>query len=1450
MCSGSEKTIQACRRERVENCSTLAGMMCKIKGGWSLWSGWSECSVTCEDGQRTRTRACNHPPPNYGGTPCPGDHVQYKPCTEKMCPIDGVWATWSQWSACDVTCENGTRFRTRKCTGPFHQGSDCHGKASEVEGCFPRMCPVDGVWNAWVAWSECSHTCGYGNRNRSRTCKGPFHDGAECPGSPHDAETCNAFSCPVDGSWKLWGTWGECSVTCGGGLRNRSRDCDRPEHGGENCAGPSEQAEDCNDFPCPIDCVFGEWSLWSACSVTCANGTQWREREAYGPYHGGKNCSGNLRDERVCVAASCPVDGMWNDWSAWDACNVTCGGGTMLRQRVCIGPYFDGEPCIGEKEHQDECNTHECPVDGQWAVWGTWELCNTTCGGGYQSRMRECNRGQFGGIDCVGDSESWQECNTFPCPVNGEWQPWNAWSSCNVTCGGGKVVRKRVCQQPLHGGEYCTGTHEDFMPCNEHNCPVDGVWQLWSDWTECTVTCGTGSQYRNRTCEGPYHSGENCSGAWDELRDCNTDMCPIDGIFGEWSQWSDCSHSCGRGSTFRNRTCFGPYNGGAECVGSIEESQFCNPSSCPVHGVWNVWAQWSACSSTCENGTRLRMRTCDGPFNGGDECEGAETEVNDCWERWCPVDGVWTDWTPWEECPVTCGGSLQNRSRDCLGPYYDGANCTGESAESQDCNTDPCPVDGSWSLWTKWSQCNVTCGGGSSGRTRFCAEGMFGGSNCTGPAKEFKVCNTFECPIDGFWDTWGIWTDCSLSCDTGERRRYRNCTGPFHGGADCVGAAGEEEPCNTHTCPVDGVWEMWATWSTCNVTCGGGTRLRSRDCLGPFDGGAECSGSNMSSEACNTHDCPIDGVWTDWSSWEVCSVTCGGGIQLRHRDCTGPFYGGANCIGNDSDTRECSSNNCPIDGVVSEWSEFYTCDVTCGGGIQWRNRTCIGPLYGGADCTDSLEQSSECNTHNCPVDGVFMNWSAWEACDVTCGGGTQWRNRTCDGPYYGGAACIGPEKENQTCNEFNCPVDGVWDPWSAWNECPFTCGGAAHSRFRVCFGPFYGGANCTGPNEESKDCNSNNCPVDGVFSDWSEWYSCAVTCGGGIQLRNRSCIGPLYGGAECSGDFGDTQKCNTQECPVDGFWLAWQPWQDCTTTCGGGKRSRIRTCDGPHFGGAKCPENPNDTEICGTDPCPIPGLWQEWSIWSLCTVTCGGGTRYRNRTCDMTSFGNLTAPCEGPTDELDNCHTYHCFPLAIHCADWASRGLNQSCTADVDPDGEQPLFGSVKVECDFDTEPGKAVTVIHHDQEDRTQVKGYEGAGEYQVTLNYETGWGAAIKIVDSSDECAQFMRWDCKAAIIHNPYDPDMLTTFWMNRTEQMANYFGGGSPGSGNCACGETNSCFSASLPCNCDENDDVWRYDEGFVTNKDELPIHSFYAGDTGGSSEDGFLTIGPTLCTGHA
>ena len=48
-----------------------------------------------------------------------------------------------------------------------------------------------------------------------------------------------------------------------------------------------------------------------------------------------------------------------------------------------------------------------------------------------------------------------------------------------------------------------------------------------------------------------------------------------------------------------------------------------------------------------------------------------------------------------------------------------------------------------------------------------------------------------------------------------------------------------------------------------------------------------------------TPDIPINGAWSDWSSWSVCSDTCD---HTRDRACDDPppKYSGLTCPGNDS----------------------------------------------------------------------------------------------------------------------------------------------------------------------------------------------------------------------------------------------------------------------------------------------------------------------------------------------------------------------------------------------------------------------------------------------------------------------------------------------------------------------------------------------------------------------
>ena len=52
-----------------------------------------------------------------------------------------------------------------------------------------------------------------------------------------------------------------------------------------------------------------------------------------------------------------------------------------------------------------------------------------------------------------------------------------------------------------------------------------------------------------------------------------------------------------------------------------------------------------------------------------------------------------------------------------------------------------------------------------------------------------------------------------------------------------------------------------------------------------------------------------------------------------------------------------------------------------------------------------------------------------------------------------------------------------------------------------------------------------------MWKDWGVWEECTVTCGGGIQVRNRTCVGPYYNGDDCPGSANDTKICGTTLCP-------------------------------------------------------------------------------------------------------------------------------------------------------------------------------------------------------------------------------------------------------------------------------------------------------------------------------
>lgn len=55
-----------------------------------------------------------------------------------------------------------------------------------------------------------------------------------------------------------------------------------------------------------------------------------------------------------------------------------------------------------------------------------------------------------------------------------------------------------------------------------------------------------------------------------------------------------------------------------------------------MDGNWNEWSSWSTCSASCAQGRQQRTRECNGPSYGGAECQGHWVETRDCFLQQCP----------------------------------------------------------------------------------------------------------------------------------------------------------------------------------------------------------------------------------------------------------------------------------------------------------------------------------------------------------------------------------------------------------------------------------------------------------------------------------------------------------------------------------------------------------------------------------------------------------------------------------------------------------------------------------------------------------------------------------------------------------------------------------------------------------------------------------------------
>lgn len=1307
----------ACEGPSTEHLPCDTGIPCPVIGNWSPWSPWGECTATCAVGLQPRFRTCTDPPPMYGGEPCPGISEEIRNCdTNIVCPVDGQWTPWTKWTHCSVSCGVGMHARTRFCDNPPPQygGMICFGPQEERGGCDTGVpCPIDGHWSPWSDFGLCNVHCGIGVQTRIRECNNPMpqFDGIMCFGGNTEDRPCDTgVFCPVDGGWTHWTPFSKCNADCGVGIQERTRECAAPvpQHGGLPCKGPAVDVVECDSgVPCPIHGGWSLWYEWATCLGDCGIGIRERRRDCSNPKpnFGGLPCKGpDIITEKCDTGVHCPINGGWSDWSHPTPCSVACGVGIQSRHRECSNPVpqYGGLGCIGSPEQIRDCDTMiPCPIDGMWGLWSDFGYCNVKCGVGLHTRTRLCDMPppQFGGRKCIGLAVEETQCDTnIECPIHGGWSFWSPWSTCQASCGVGDKFRVRVCNSPspLYGGLMCQGPDEDFAKCDSGvSCPIDGGWTPWTDWDVCNVKCGAGQQNRYRECTAPVpeFGGMQCQGLAVETIMCDSGIaCPIDGQWTLWSLWTGCSESCGMGVRSRERFCDNPpaQFGGVPCKGVALENQDCDTGvPCPIHGLWSGWTEWSVCLADCGLGKQVRNRVCNAPtpMYGGMDCVGPSEEIRDCDTKIaCPINGHWGFWTPWTVCTAKCGIGDRKRIRECNNPpaQFGGIPCKGFAEEMEVCDTMiPCPIDGHWSPWSKFTTCSAKCGMGMQTRTRVCNNppAQFGGFECTGFAEETISCDTgVACPIHGHWGEWYAWSKCNVLCGVGEMERHRDCKNPppQFGGLPCEGPAFEIGPCDTKIiCPIHGNWGAWSYFTKCTGKCGLGTQERLRECNSPIPmhGGEPCKGPEREIIECETGvPCPIHGNWGMWIKWGKCSVDCGIGIHSRTRFCDSPppQFAGNDCLGPAIEERKCDTlKPCVLHGGWSFWSQWSVCSSDCGLGTKSRFRECTNPVpqYGGMLCVGPDQEVTECDSGvPCPIDGHWGPWYQWSLCSVKCGIGMKERIRECNSPQpqFGGLPCHGPITEVVECDTgIHCPIDGHWNLWSPWGACSTTCGAGVQHRIRLCDNPppAFGGLKCQGFAEEMRECDSGiHCSVHGNWGMWSEFTVCSASCGFGFQERVRLCNNPApeYGGMDCAGPAVEQIKCDSMvPCPIDGYWTLWSQWTNCDAACGIGIRERVRQCanPAPNYGGRPCDGPALEVIECDSQiPCTIDGNWSPWSHWDACSVSCGAGRQFRYRICDnpRPKFGGKA--CVGLPEEIKECDTGVTCAIDGHWSHWSVWG--------------------------------------------------------------------------------------------------------------------------------------------------------------------------------------------------
>ena len=606
----------------------------------------------------------------------------------------------------------------------------------------------------------------------------------------------------------------------------------------------------------------------------------------------------------------------------WSHCDRQCQGKQYSSTEVCVAVLEASASEVDEKfcsylPRQKKLLVKSCNMHCR-LLWKEISRtpCSTRCGQGRQKVQYSCAQIMANEPEMVLPDEYCKDIEPRPeedifCegPCQGVKWRYSPWSECSATCGEKGVQRRTVQCVDLLGNKIdegnCLAMESPIRDrkCNRKSCPV---WKT-GDWTACSTTCGTGVRERPYWCEMedlsvnvrfclnqsvPTHK-QNC-----QEKPCTT-----------WfvGPYSNCSAKCGEGSKTREVYCR------EERSGQKLESYFCNSNNRPrdkkicmgispscekqqrddennlgdeddrfinpkIRGrfYWKV-GRWQKCSKECGRGFQMRPVGCfdyEAKYKDQDQVSSAlcmrnvirprhrrQCNPHDCLEqkvRWLSGE--------WSECSTASSVScVQTRSVSCISAE------TGSLVESNECRK-KLTFEDEPDTERPCENCR--------GRVRMGLEPQ---------PQSSHVEHESESELSRSSDSWwrkGAWSDCSVTCGGGLKRRTVACIYQYKEASSCDAKKRPpaEISCNTEPCPR---WNL-GEWGQCDQPCDGGIQLRlvrCRDHLGQTLPDLRCRLDSRpdNSRSCNEHECERKYPKYLWkrSPWSAVSTL----LLIISRDC-------------------------------------------------------------------------------------------------------------------------------------------------------------------------------------------------------------------------------------------------------------------------------------------------------------------------------------------------------------------------------------------------------------------------------------------------------------------------------------------------------------------------------------------------------------------------------------